>query len=69
MDVVSRGGVIVRIVTSVAAAPPGSAVEDTITLTCPAPIRTFARKRARAGQLHRAVCLNDRLNRPVAGPG
>jgi hypothetical protein len=68
MDVVSRGGVAVRIVTSVAAAPSGSTVEDTITLTCPAPIRAFARKRARAGQLHRAARLNDRLNRPVAGP-
>lgn len=69
MDIVSRGGVTVRILTSVAAAPSGSTVDDTITLTCPAPIRTFARKLARAGQLHRAACLNARLNRPVAGPG
>jgi len=68
MDVVSRGGVTVRIVTSVATAPCGSTVEDTITLTCRTPIRAFARRLARAGQLHRAACLNARLNRPVAGP-
>ena len=68
MDVVSRGGVIVQILTSVAAAAAGSTVEDTIKLTCRALVRAFARKRARAGQLHRAACLNDRLNRPVAGP-
>jgi hypothetical protein len=61
MEVGTRGGVTVRIVTSFAPAPEGSLADDTITLTAAAPLRAYARRHARAGQLHRARTLAERL--------
>ncbi|MFI5843062.1 hypothetical protein ACIA8K_25465 [Catenuloplanes sp. NPDC051500] len=64
MQVATGGGVRVRIETALAPIPEGSAADDTITLTAAAPMRAYAVKQARAGQLHRARTLADRL-----GPG
>ncbi|WP_033340950.1 hypothetical protein [Catenuloplanes japonicus] len=61
MEVGTRGGVAVHIETSVAPAPEGSLADDTITLTAAAPVRAYARRQARAGQLHRARTLAARL--------
>ena len=61
MEVGTRGGVGVRIVTSLSPAPEGSLADDTITLTALAPVRAYARRQARAGQLHRARTLAARL--------
>jgi hypothetical protein len=61
MEVDTRGGVRVRIVTDCAPAPEGTLADDTITLTAAAPVRAYARKQARAGQLHRARTLAARL--------
>jgi hypothetical protein len=61
MEVGTRGGVQVRIVTDVAPAPEGSIADDTITLTAALPVRVYARRQARAGQLHRARTLAARL--------
>jgi hypothetical protein len=61
MEVDTRGGVRVRIETDLAPAPEGSLADDTITLTAAAPVRAYARKNARAGQLHRARTLAARM--------
>ncbi|GAA1642915.1 hypothetical protein [Actinoplanes couchii] len=62
MEVGTRGGVGVRIVTDVSPAPEGTLAEDTITLTAAAPVRWYARKQARAGQLQRAETLAARFS-------
>ncbi|MFE5502807.1 hypothetical protein ACFQ73_09635 [Amycolatopsis japonica] len=61
MEVDSRGGVRVRVVTDFASAPEGAVADDTITLTAPALMRGYASKQARAGQLHRGQTLAARL--------
>ncbi|WP_093609120.1 hypothetical protein [Actinoplanes philippinensis] len=61
MEVDTRGGVQVRIVTDLSPAPEGATADDTITLTAAAPVRWYARKQARAGQLHRARTLAARF--------
>ena len=61
MEVASRGGVRVHIATDFAAVPEGALADDTITLTAAAPVRAYARKHARAGQLHKARTLAARL--------
>ncbi|WP_203902199.1 hypothetical protein [Virgisporangium aliadipatigenens] len=61
MEVGARGGVRVKVETDLAPAPEGSVADDTITLTAAAPVRSYARRQARAGQLQRARTLAARL--------
>jgi hypothetical protein len=61
-DVTSQGGITVHIAVELAQVDGGADVQDTMTLTVPRPIRAFALKQARIGQLHRADVLS-RLGR------
>ncbi|WP_329031090.1 hypothetical protein [Streptomyces sp. NBC_01423] len=61
MEVDTRGGVRVRVVTVFTQVPEGAMADDTITLTAPALLRPYASKQARVGQLHRGKTLAVRL--------
>jgi hypothetical protein len=65
-DVKSQGGITVDIVLELAPLDGGTDIQDTMTLTVPRPVRAFALKQARVGQLHRADVLG-RLGRSTDG--
>jgi hypothetical protein len=67
-DVTSQGGITVHVVLELAQLDGGTDIQDTMTLTVPRPVRAFALKQARVGQLHRADVLGG-LGRSTDGAG